>query len=155
MSNAINSWKLNYCIYAPIEGKVTFTTYWHENQFIPSGDIVCTIVPQNKSPLIGKATLPVDRSGKVKIGQRVIVRFLNYPDEGFGIVEGKVSSISLVPSEENYVVEIDFPNGLKTNYDYTLPILQEMTATAEIVTEDLRLIERFIQPLKKIWKEGF
>lgn len=155
VSNAINSWKLNYCIYTPIEGKVTFTTYWHENQFIPSGDIVCTIVPQNKSPLIGKATLPVDRSGKVKIGQRVIVRFLNYPDEEFGIVEGKVSSISLVPSEENYVVEIDFPNGLKTNYDYTLPILQEMTATAEIVTEDLRLIERFIQPLKKIWKEGF
>lgn len=155
VGNAINSWKLNYCIYAPIEGKVSFTTYWHENQFIPSGDIVCTIVPQSKSPLIGKATLPVDRSGKVKIGQRVIVRFLNFPDEEFGIVEGKVSSISLVPSGKNYVVEIDFPNGLKTNYDYTLPILQEMTAIAEIVTEDLRLIERFIQPLKKIWKEGF
>lgn len=31
----------------------------------------------------------------------------------------------------------------------------EMKATAEIVTDDIRLIERFFQPLKKILKEGF
>lgn len=30
-----------------------------------------------------------------------------------------------------------------------------MKATAEIVTDDVRLIERFFQPLKKILKEGF
>ena len=152
--NAINSWKLSYCIYAPINGKITFTTYWNENQFIPSGDTVCTIVPENKGSLIGKAQLPVSRSGKVKVGQRVIVRFSNYPDEEFGTVEGHVASISLVPDKENYMVEISFPNGLTTNYGKTLPILQEMSATAEIVTDDLRLIERFIQPLRKVFKEG-
>lgn len=151
--NAINSWKLSYCIYAPINGKITFTTYWNENQFIPSGDTVCTIVPESKGCLIGKAQLPVARSGKVQVGQRVIIRFSNYPDEEFGTVEGRVSSVSLVPAEENYMVEIIFPNGLTTNYGETLPILQEMPATAEIVTDDLRLIERFIQPVKKLWKE--
>lgn len=52
------------------------------------------------------------------------------------------------------MVEIDFPNGLQTNYGHTLPVLQEMPATAEIITDDLRLIERFIQPVKRIWKEG-
>ena len=98
--------------------------------------------------------LPVERSGKVKVGQRVIIRFSNYPDEEFGTVEGHVASVSLVPAENNYMVEIDFPNGLQTNYGYTLPVLQEMPATAEIVTDNLRLIERFIQPVKKIWKEG-
>ena len=103
---------------------------------------------------MGKAQLPVERSGKVKVGQRVIIRFSNYPDEEFGTVEGRVASVSLVPAENNYMVEIDFPNGLQTNYGYTLPVLQEMPATAEIVTDDLRLIERFIQPVKKIWKEG-
>lgn len=152
--NAINSWKLSYCIHAPINGKITFTTYWNENQFIPSGDTVCTIVPESKGGLIGKAQLPVARSGKVQVGQRVIVRFFNYPDEEFGIVEGRVASVSLVPTEENYMVEIIFPNGLTTNYGKTLPILQEMPATAEIVTDDLRLIERFIQPLRKVFKEG-
>ena len=91
----------------------------------------------------------------VKVGQRVIVRFDNYPDAEFGTVEGRVFAVSLVPSENNYTVGIGFPNGLETNYGYSLPILQEMPAVAEIVTEELSLIERFIQPLRKVWKEGF
>ncbi|HJA88586.1 MAG TPA: hypothetical protein H9778_07820 [Candidatus Parabacteroides intestinavium] len=37
---------------------------------------------------------------------------------------------------------------------HTLPVLQEMPTTADIITDDLRLIERFIQPVKRIWKEG-
>ena len=98
VTNAINSWKLSYCLYAPIAGKVSFTTYWNENQYIPSGDTVCTIVPEIRSRLMGKAQLPVERSGKVKVGQRVIIRFSNYPDEEFGTVEGRVASVSLVPA---------------------------------------------------------
>lgn len=93
--------------------------------------------------------------GKVKVGQRVIIRFTNYPDQEFGIVNGVVTSISLVPMEDNYMVEIGLPDGLLTNYHKTLPVSQEMQAQADIVTEDLRLIERFFMPLKKIFKEGF
>ena len=151
---AIQSWKVNYCLIAPIAGKATFTTYWSENQFLQAEEEVCSIVPQGREKLIGKAQLPVSRSGKVKVGQRVIVRFTNYPDEEFGTVEGRVSAISLVPSGDNYLVEITFPNQLTTNYGITLPIAQEMKATAEIVTADMRLIERLVLPVKKIVKEN-
>jgi len=153
--NAINGWELNYCLYSPIEGIVTFTKYWNENQYVITGDDVFTIVPSKEQELLGKALLPAQRSGKVKTGQRAIIRFTNYPDQEFGIVDGKVSSISLVPSENNYMVEITFPNGLTTNYGKLLPVSHEMKASAEIVTEDLRLIERFFMPVKKVWKEGF
>ena len=152
--NAINSWELNYCLTSPIEGKVTFTKYWNDRQYIPNGENIFTIVPNEKDELVGKALLPVQRSGKVKIGQRVIVRFTNFPDQEFGVVNGKVHRISLVPTDANYIVEISFPDGLTTNYNKTLPFSHEMTATAEIVTEDLRLIERFIMPIKKIFYEG-
>lgn len=155
LANAISSWELNYCLFTPIEGQVTFTKYWNENQFVTSGEEVFTVVPGKQKTLMGRASLPVNRSGKVKVGQRVIVRFANYPDQEFGIVEGKVSTISLVPAEDNYMVEIAFPDGLTTNYGKNLPVSHEMKATAEIVTDDLRLIERFFQPLKKILKEGF
>jgi HlyD family secretion protein len=152
--NVINSWELNYCLSSPIEGKVTFTKYWNENQFITSGDNVFTVVPGKDDELLGRALLPVHRSGKVKVGQRVIVRFLNFPDQEFGIVNGRVHSISLVPAENNYRVEIALPAGLTTNYGKTLPVTHEMKASAEIVTEDLRLIERFFLPLKRILREG-
>lgn len=153
--NEINGWELNYLLSAPISGTVTFTKYWSENQNIIAGETVFTVVPCEKEELIGKALLPAQRSGKVKVGQRVIIRFANYPDQEFGIVNGIVSGISLVPTEENYMVEISLPKGLLTNYKKTLPVSQEMQAQADIVTEDLRLIERFFMPLKKMFKEGF
>ena len=153
--NAINGWELNYCLSSPIEGKVTFTKYWNENQFISAGDNVFTIVPGKEDELLGRALLPIHRSGKVRTGQRVIIRFANFPDQEFGIVNGVVQSISLVPAENNYQVEIALPDGLTTNYGKTLPATHEMKASAEIVTEDLRLIERFFLPLKRILREGF
>ena len=153
--NAINGWELNYCLSSPIEGKVTFTKYWNENQFVTAGDNVFTVVPDRDDELIGKALLPLSRSGKVRIGQRVIIRFLNFPDQEYGIVNGTVHSISLVPSENNCYLEIALPDGLTTNYRKTLPVTHEMKASAEIVTEDLRLIERFFMPLKRILNEGF
>ena len=155
LTNAISGWELNYCLTAPIEGKVTFTKYWNENQFIQSGENAFTIVPNEEDELIGKALLPIVRSGKVKAGQRVIIRFLNYPDQEFGIVDGIVNSISLVPTDNNYLVEIALPNGLKTNYKKNLPLTHEMKATAEIVTENLSLLERFLMPVKKMLKEGY
>ena len=91
----------------------------------------------------------------MKVGQRVIVRFMNFPDQEFGTVSGRVHSVSLVPAENNYLIEIALPDGLTTNYLKTPPVTYEMTASAEIVTEDLRLIERFFMPLKRVLKEGF
>lgn len=156
LSNSIKSWELAYCLTSPIAGKVTFITYWNENQFVQAGETAFTVVPEKEEELlIGKALLPVERSGKVKPGQRVIVRFSNFPDQEFGIVNGKLASISLVPADNNYMAEISFPNGLTTNYGVSLPLSHEMKASAEIVTEELRLIERFFMPLRKALKEGF
>ena len=154
LANAINGWELNYCLTSPIAGKVTFTKFWNENQFMQAGENAFTVVPNEEEELIGKALLPIVRSGKVQTGQRVIIRFVNYPDQEFGIVEGLVNSISLVPTDNNYLVEITFPNGLKTNYQKILPVTHEMKASAEIVTENLSLLERFFMPIKKILKEG-
>ena len=153
--NSIHEWRLRYCLITPVEGIVTFTKYWNDNQYISSGEIAFTIVPQSEGRLVGKVQVPIVRSGKVKRGQRVIVRFSNFPDQEFGVVNGVVSNISLVPSDEYYTADIHFPKGLRTNYGIDLPVSQEMRATAEIVTEELRLIERFFLPIKRIVKEGF
>ena len=128
---------------------------WNENQYIPSGEVAFTVVPQGEGRLVGKVRIPIARSGKVRRGQRAIVRFSNFPDQEFGVVNGVVSNISLVPTDEYYTADIDFPEGLRTNYGIDLPVSPETQASAEIVTEELRLIERFFLPIKRIVKEGF
>jgi len=151
--NEINTWEINFALISPINGKITFTGYWIENQNVTMGETVFSVIPLQKTDLIGKAQLPIARSGKVKKGQQVNIHFLNYPDNEFGMVRGIVSNISLVPVNDYYALEISFPKGLQTTYKKDLPFSQEMTANIEIITEDMRLIERFILPLKRIWKE--
>ncbi len=148
LQNALESWALTYRITSPISGRVTFTDYWSDNQTVQAGGEVFYIVPASEERLIGRAKLPVSRSGKVRSGQRAIVSFTNYPENEYGVVNGVVESISLVPSASFYTVEIAFPQGLYTTYRQTLPPLHEMAATARIVTDDARLIEQLVMPIK-------
>lgn len=152
----ITSWEQHYLLTAPISGKLTFMSVWNRNQNVTANESLFVIAPETGSLPIGKALLPVLGSGKVKVGQPVNIRLNNYPDQEFGYVKGKVSSVSPVPTAESmYVVDIELPNGLRTNYEKELPITRELKGSAEIITEDLRLIERLLAPLKKLKNSGW
>lgn len=154
LSNSINIWKNTYLIKTPIDGRVTFTNTREINQNVVSGDVVMTVVPEKESELVGTIILPMQGAGKVRQGQEINIKFDSYPYMEYGMVKGIVKSISLVPAESNYIVEVAFPNGLRTNYNYTLNFWQEMSGSAEIITDDLRLIERFLNPIKSILKNN-
>jgi HlyD family secretion protein len=155
----IQSWEIHYVLAAPIDGKITFTRYWVSNQNVQTGNEIFSILPTAEFEIIGKASLPIARSGKVKAGQQVNLRLDNFPDDEFGILKGVVHNISLVPTSSGestyYVVEIGLPNGLFTNYQKELPYLPNMQGMADIITQNMSLLERFIQPLRKIFKEGY
>jgi hypothetical protein len=57
-----------------------------------------------------------------------------------------VSNISLLPKkqekEEEYVVEITFPQPLTTAYHQTVPFRQEMSGAAHIITESRSVLSR-------------
>lgn len=148
LKNAIDAWKINYVLITPIDGKVIFTTIWSVNQNVRNGDIAFTVISNNKNELIGKALLPTMRAGKVKIGQRVKIKLNNYPEVEFGSIPGIVHNISEIPINNNYTIEIKFPNGLQTTYNKKLPIDLELTGDAIIITEELKLIERLFLPIK-------
>ncbi len=154
----IETWEMNYILQSPIDGNVTFTKYWVENQNLTSGEVIFNIIPVAKTELIGKALLPITRSGKVKIGQSVNIRFNNFPENEFGIVKGIVRNISLIPAKDEnencYVLDIALTHNLKTTYNKELPYMPEMQAQADIITDDLSLLERFILPIKKVLTES-
>ncbi|PIY07272.1 MAG: HlyD family secretion protein, partial [Bacteroidetes bacterium CG_4_10_14_3_um_filter_31_20] len=152
--NSVKQWKQQYVFISSICGTVAFTIFRSENQNITIGDKVFTIIPEKESKIIGRIIMPMQGSGKVKSGQKVNIKFYNFPYMEFGMVTGKVKSISLISNESNYVVEVEFPNGLKTNYGKVLPFNQEMKGSAEIITEDIRLLERFFNPIKAIIKKN-
>jgi len=136
-----------------IEGEVSFMKIWSKNQTVNLGDFVFTVIPKNHSSYVCKLQAPVLNSGKVKVGQDVNIRLINYPDNEFGILKGKVKDISLVPNIEGlYLIDVELPKKLITTHGKEIEFKQEMEGIAEIITEDLRLIERFFYQLKDLFK---
>lgn len=154
LKKVIKDWELAYALKSSISGKVTFLQIWTENQTINSGDNVFSIIPDAKNGFIGKVKAPALNSGKIKIGQRVNIRLANFPDKEFGVLKGKIQNISLVPDKDgNLLIDVALPNGLKTSYNRQITFQQEMKGSAEIVTEDLRLIERILYQFKSIFEQ--
>ena len=145
---AIADWEHKYVLKSTVEGIVSFTRIWSQNQDVKEGDLVMSVIPENPGEVIGKVNLPLSGAGKVKTGQAVNIKFANYPYLEFGMVKGRVKNISLVASNNEYSVIVDLPEGLKTGYGTVLDFNQDMQGVAEIITNDRRLLERIVLPLK-------
>ena len=158
LKSQINKWEQTYLVKTPITGKVTFTQIWSKNQNVQMGEVVATVIPEKATNIIGKVVIPSQGVGKVKIGQTVNIKFDNFPHMEFGLLRGSVKNISLVPTVTEkgtfYTAEIEIPDTLVSNYGKTLKFSQKMTGTADIITDDIRLLQRFLNPLKFIWKNS-
>jgi hypothetical protein len=141
MSN-IAEWEQNYVLKAPIHGVVSFFKFQHQYQVVQESEEVFTIVPAGTQKLLGRVYMPTFNSGKVKVGQRAIIKLNDYPYQEFGIIHGSVRSISDVAKSDSYAIELLVPEKLNTTYNKELPFRPQMQGQVEIVTEDLRLIER-------------
>jgi multidrug resistance efflux pump len=144
----LNTWENTYLLISPVDGLVSFTKFWSANQSVVKDEPVVSIVPVETGNFLGRINLKMQRSGKVKTGQLVNIKLSGYPYLEYGMVRGKVKSISLVPSGDSYVIEIELPEGLSTLYGKKLEFTQNMQGTAEIITENVRLLQKLINPFR-------
>ncbi|GAB1856809.1 HlyD family efflux transporter periplasmic adaptor subunit [Flavobacteriaceae bacterium MHTCC 0001] len=153
LKKAIKDWEHQYVLRSNISGKVSFLNFWNTNQTVKQGDLVFTIIPNESSSFIAKLKAPAQNSGKIKEGQHVNIKLENYPETEFGILKGTVKNISLLPNKEGlYVIDVELPKKLITTYNKEINFKQEMRGVAEIITEDLRLIERFFYQFRAFYQ---
>lgn len=151
LKKALKDWELNYVLRASLNGKITFLQLWSNNQTVNSGEAVFAVVPSIKSNYIGKVKASAQNSGKIQVAQTVNIRLANFPNREFGILRGVVKDIALTPDKDgNLLIDVSLPNGLVTSYKKKITFRQEMSGTADIVTEDLRLIERLLYQFRDI-----
>lgn len=150
---SIVRWEQIYILRSPIDGILNYTSVWNENQTVNTGEAIFIIVPDKMKKPIGKALVPAAGMGRIKAGQTVIVKVNNFPDEDFGNLVGNVSFISNVPTSEGvYMVDVIFPEGLVTIFQKQLPETIQLMGTSQIVVENRRLADLFIQPVRRLLK---
>ncbi|MCB9336130.1 MAG: HlyD family efflux transporter periplasmic adaptor subunit [Flavobacteriales bacterium] len=148
----IESWQQNYTLISPINGELTYIANLNVNQHIASQSALFAILPKNED-YVAYANISTQGYGKVKEGQKVRIKLDNYPYEEYGQLIGEVKEIAQIPNEDNYQVKIQLPEQLTTSYHQNINYTPEMQGTAEIITEDLRLLERIFNKFRKVFDE--
>lgn len=151
----IAAWEQKYVFKAPFDGKLEFLKFLSEGKFLQAGEEVFGVIPEEHE-IFGQVLLPANGAGKVKQGSKVAIKLDNYPYMEYGYIEGYVSEISLMTQPqkteqstiETYMVQVELPNGLTTNYGESLDFKYEIGGTADIIVKERRLLERLFDNLK-------
>lgn len=149
LKNGVKDWSQRYTITAPTDGKLVALKQVRINHFVTNGDFLFALLPQEKKYVGVLTTLPMG-VGKVKIGQRVNVKFDKYPHYEYGVLKGEVIKVSEIPNKGIYEIEVSVPKDMITTYNKKIKFSPDMSGTGDIVTEDLRLIERVLNSFRKL-----
>ncbi len=150
---AIEEWEKTYVIKSPIDGHISFHGIWSNNQYVNANEDLFDIVPINTAKSFGKITIAEQNSGKIRVGQKAIIKLDGYNYREFGVVNGYVKSISLTPIGGFYTIYVELPEKMLTTHDKVIGANQEIQGVAEIVTEDLRLIDRIFYTIRSVFKQ--
>ena len=158
LKNELIAWEQNFLLKAPISGQLVMNTIKSPQQFIDLNTEAFTILPlAGKGAIVARANMPIQGIGKVKKGMLANISLGAYPVQEFGVLKASVEKISnlakVEPSgEASYQLELSLINDLTTTYDKEISLQQEMSGTAEIITENKRILERIFNQISNILK---
>lgn len=152
LKSEIEKWIRQYVLIAPENGKVLFTSSLQENELIATGQSLLYIQPKQT---LFYAELMVGQKGlgKIRKGQKVMIKAESYQSEEYGYINGVVNYISNMPNRrDSFLVKVNLPEGLKTNYDKEIFFRNNLSAQADIITDDRKLFDRMMGQLKQVWE---
>lgn len=151
---SINEWEKKHVIKAPISGKIEYITYITSNQFVTQGDELFSILPSD-SKIVGHILVGGEGVGKIQKGQTVFVMLTAFPHHEFGRLVATINNISLIPKQSEYLVLVEFPNGLISDLGIELSFGANMEGIAEIITTRRKIIFKVFDQLYSAFSWDF
>jgi len=145
---------------APIEGRLAGVEVRPGDSIRPQ-QLLATILPEDYS-LAAEVYVPSSAIGRLSPGQRVRLMLDAFPHQQFGTALGDVESVSefvLLPmdipptfgiQEATYKVRIALREEGIAAVRSRYPLRPGMLLAAEIIVEDLRLVDWLLQPLRRL-----
>ena len=148
MKNDAELWQEAYLIKADKAGTLVYSDYLSNYEFIQKGTKMMTILPVENTTYLGLLKLPATGFSKVQKGQAVHIRLDHYPYTEFGILKGEVAALPAIANEDNYLLQISFPEGLRSTYDTPFQFKQLMKGQAEVITKRMSLWDRLLNQMR-------
>ncbi|GAB4238294.1 MAG: HlyD family type I secretion periplasmic adaptor subunit [Elainellaceae cyanobacterium] len=139
-------------LYAPVSGVISALHIKNVGEVTQPSQTIAEIAPEG-APLVLSATLPNREAGLVKEGMPVQIKFDAFPYQQYGITSGQVVSISpdaRIDEQLGAVYELEVALEPDANVDRGIQFKAGQTASAEIVTQQRRVIDILLDPVKKL-----
>jgi len=153
MVNSLRTWDSNYLLKSHNNGTVIWGKSWSMNRKISEGDTLCTVVSQTKGTPTGHIRLSENEVSEMAAGDKVSIALNKYPVHTYGKLPGEIASISFVPHNKSYAVEVEFPDGMVTTSGKKLEYEIGMSGQAEIITSSRSVLDRIFLPVMQLFKK--
>ncbi|MEG4197530.1 HlyD family efflux transporter periplasmic adaptor subunit [Microcoleus sp. Pol12A5] len=157
LAQAKNQLKQRF-LYAPVSGVISALNIHNTGEVVQPGQTIAEMTP-NQAPLVLEVSLPNREAGFVKTGMPVQVKFDAFPYQNYGVIPGKVLSISPDAKTDErlgvfYRVEVSIDRDSVKANNQTWKLKAGQTATAEIVIRQRSIADVLLDPLKQLQKGG-
>ena len=150
LKSQVESWMQQYVLIAPENGNILFISSLQENEWINNNQTLFYIQP-NQTQFYAEIMIGQRGFGKIRKGQKVMIKADSYPSEEFGYLKGIVNYISAIPNNrDSFLVKVNLSNGLQTNYNHKIFFRNNLSAQAEIITDNRKLFDRLAGQLRQI-----
>jgi membrane fusion protein len=150
----------SFSLHAPIDGAVTALQI-KKGKTININDTLMAILPEGAS-FEAQLFVPTRAVGFIKVGQQVSIRYTAFPYQRYGVYTGKVSQVAgvilspdelpvPVPLKEPvYRITVTLDSQSVQAYGQNLPLQAGMLLEADIILDQLSLIDWLLDPLNII-----
>ncbi|WP_404785033.1 response regulator [Altericista sp. CCNU0014] len=155
-------------LYAPASGTLFQLLVQHPGAVVQPGQTIAQIAPKD-ARLVLRARMDNKQTGFLKVGLPAKLKFDAYPFQDYGILPGRVNWISPTSSlpapmgsptatpgntTSNFEVEIELAQPFIEAQGKAIALKAGQTATAEVIIRKRRVIDLFLDPFRKLKKDG-
>lgn len=142
-------WINQYVVLAPVSGTLGYAGVIQQNQSVAVNQELFVINPGN-TDFFGEIQIPQNNMGKIRIGQRTLIKMHSYPYEQFGMIRGNINYISDVAFRDSvFIAKVGFKTFESKDNLHKIVLKNGMLGNAEIITEESSLLQRFYRNIMK------
>ncbi len=140
---------------SPTDGVVSYVKPKGAGEVVRAGETIFSVILSGQ-PLMAKVRIPNRSRGKVKTGLPVKVKMDSFPFQKYGVVKGKLEMISPGAKRDKrgsfYEGKISLEKDFVTKGDQNYSLITGMSLTAEIIVEQVTMIDSMLKPFRALKK---
>lgn len=148
LKSTVVQWKTTYELRAPTDGVVSLPTTTQLYSVVSPQSPAVFVLQHNSQPAV-LLQLPQNNLNKIDTSKTVRIKLNAYSYEEYGVLLGKIRSVSKLPIDGAYEAQVALNSNLETSFGKKIVFVNGLQGEGEIVLDDERLMVRLLKQFRQ------